>query len=370
MACVVKRRGKWTLDYRDQHGRRHWETTDGNRKDAELLLAKRLQEVSRGEYQPEREQRTFADLAGAYTESHIRVNVRQSTAKDYEGLLRRHLLPYFGSLKLQSLTVELVERFRGDHADRIGRRTTNKCLTLLSAMFRYAERHRLVPSNPVRHVAKLRDEATRNQEQIEGNILHPAEIQKLLAATDERWRPLLMTAVLTGLRQGELLGLQWGDIDWQARQIHVRRSFSAGRFYEPKTRYSRRRVDMPGVLVSELKRWKLACPPGDLDLVFPSGAGNPENPSNVINRGLNPALRRAGLRKIRFHDLRHCYASLLIHNNESPKRIQSLLGHSSIKVTFDIYGHLLTDGNDGVADRLADLALGSRTVAEADTESG
>jgi hypothetical protein len=80
MACVVKRRGKWVLDYRDQHGRRHWETTDGNKKDAELLLAKRLQEVSRGEYQPDREQRTFEELAGAYTETHIRVNVRASTA--------------------------------------------------------------------------------------------------------------------------------------------------------------------------------------------------------------------------------------------------------------------------------------------------
>jgi integrase len=123
-------------------------------------------------------------------------------------LLRRHLLPYFGSLRLRVVTVEMIERFRADHAERIGRRTTNKCLTLLSAMFRHAERHRWVSSNPVRHVAKLWDEATRTQEQIEGNVLQPAEIQKLLAAAGERWRPLIMTAVLTGLRQGELLGLR------------------------------------------------------------------------------------------------------------------------------------------------------------------
>jgi integrase len=121
---------------------------------------------------------------------------------------------------------------------------------------------------------------------------------------------------------------------------------------------------MPGALVSELKRWKIACPLGELDLVFPSGAGNPENHGNVLRRGFYPALRRAGLRQVRFHDLRHCYASLLIANNEHPKRIQALMGHSSIKVTFDIYGHLMRDINDGVAARLADLALGSKTVAE------
>jgi len=98
-------------------------------------------------------------------------------------------------------------------------------------------------------------------------------------------------------------------------------------------------------------------------LVFPNGAGNPENHGNLLRRGFHPALRRAGLRQIRFHDLRHCFASLLIHNGEEPKKIQRIMGHASITTTYNIYGHLLPDATDGIANRLSDLVFGSKTVA-------
>lgn len=133
----------------------------------------------------------------------------------------------------------------------------------------------------------------------------PFEIQAVLGTAEPRWRVIILTAVLTGLREGELLGLAWGDIDWSARQIYVRQQYTAGRFSELKTEASRRCVDLPAGLVAELRRWRLACPPGSHDLVFPNGAGNPENHANLLNRGFYPALRRAGLRKSRFHDLRH-----------------------------------------------------------------
>ncbi|MGH6634755.1 MAG: site-specific integrase [Gammaproteobacteria bacterium] len=193
--------------------------------------------------------------------------------------------------------------------------------------------------------------------------MSPPEINALLAASEGRWRIIILAAVLTGLREGELLGLSWGDIDWNTRQIYVRRTYSAGRFNTPKTASSRRKVDMPSQLVTELKRWKLECPPGERDLVFPSGAGNPENHSNLLRRGFYPALRRAGLRKIRFHDLRHTYASLLIANGENIKRIQESLGHSSCQITLDTYSHLLPGGGGGVAERLGALVFGSKTGA-------
>jgi integrase len=104
--------------------------------------------------------------------------------------------------------------------------------------------------------------------------------------------------------------------------------------------------------------------------VFPNLAGKAQNPNALVNRGLYPALRRAGLRKIRFHDLRHCYASLLIANGTYPKRIQALMGHSSIKVTMDVYGHLMPDEQDDTADRLAALALGSKTAATRTSDTG
>ena len=266
--------------------------------------------------------------------------------------------------KIREVTVEQIERFRSALVESgKGRRTINKSLTLLGAMFRYALRHRWVSYNPASLVHKLREEQGATQEGMDCNILTPTEINALLNAVDERYHTLLMAAVLTGLRQGELLGLQWGDVDWNTKHVYVRRSFTGGGFYEPKTKYSRRKVDIPATLLTELKKWKLRCPKGELELVFPNGDGKPEHPSNVLRRGFFPALRRAGLRKIRFHDLRHTYASLLIANKEEPKRIQTLMGHSSIKITFDVYGHLMPNVADGVADRLGNLVFSEEAIA-------
>jgi integrase len=364
VACVRKRRGKWVLDYRDQHGARHWETIDGTRKDAELLLAERLQEIGRGDFRAPDEQKTFDELVAAYRTGHIAVAIRDTTAEWYEAAIRNHLLPFFAGRKLREITVEQIERLRHSLVERgKGRRTINMCLTLLGSMFRYALRHRWVNYNPASLVTKLKEEQGAKQDMLDNNVLTPAEINALLKSCDDRYRPLLMTAVLTGLRQGELFGLEWGDVDWNAKQIHVRRSYTGGHFYEPKTKYSRRKVDFPDALVLELKKWKLRCPKGEHDLVFPTNEGTPEHPSNMLRRGFFPALRRAGLRKIRFHDLRHTYASLLIANKEEPKRIQSLLGHSSIKITFDVYGHLMPNAADGVADRLGNFVFSDEAVA-------
>jgi integrase len=324
----------------------------------------------------------------AFRAGHIKVAVRDSTAAWYEGAIKNHLLPHFSGRKIREINAEDVERFRANmvekmaarnlkmklaneakendgekKADESGVRTVNKCLTLLGSMFRYALKHRWVTYNPASLVKKLKESEGEKQDARDGNILTPSEINALLEAVDDRYRSLLTCAVLTGLRQGELLGLQWGDVDWISRQIYVRRSYSDGHFYDPKTKYSRRKVDMPNALVLELKKWKLRCPKGELDLVFPTSDGTPEHPSNMLRRGFFPALRRAGLRKIRFHDLRHTYASLLIANKEEPKRIQTLLGHSSIKITFDVYGHLMPNVADGVVDRLGDFVFSEDAVA-------
>jgi integrase len=365
MACIRKRRGHWCLDYRDQQGMRHWETTKGNRKEAERLLAERVREISRGTYRAPAERVSFEGLAQAFLKD-AEPNVRETTFKDYRGNLNRHLTPWFQGWNLLNIRRADVEDFRAHLCDGgIGPRTVNKCLTLLGALFRYAMRHEWIEANPAEGT-KLRASSRRSHDLVEANIFAPPEIQALLAATDPRWRVVILTAMLTGLREGELLGLAWGDIDWSARQIYVRQQYTGGRFSELKTKASRRRVDLPGELVAELRRWRLECPPGAHDLVFPNGAGNPENYANLLHRGFYPALRRAGLRKIRFHDLRHTYASLLIANGEHPKRIQALMGHSSINVTMDVYGHLMPGGGGEVADRLGALVFrpsGSRTVA-------
>lgn len=217
--------------------------------------------------------------------------------------------------------------------------------------------------NPVARIKrkKLVDNA-KQEDGKKQNILTPTEINALLAATDDRYKPLLMTAILTGLRQSELLGLKWGDIDFHGKQLYVQRSLSRGELAKTKTTSSCRTVPLSDVLIRELKKWKLRCPKhpeGKFDLVFPNRDGKPEHPDNLRRRVFYPSLRRAGLRRIRFHDLRHNFASLLIAQNVNVKVISVLMGHSSIKVTLDVYGHLLPNATEEVAERLGRFVFGS-----------
>jgi integrase len=122
-------------------------------------------------------------------------------------------------------------------------------------------------------------------------------------------------------------------------------------------------------VISQLKKWKLACPPNEHDLVFPNELGKPLNKNNLSRKVFSPALRRAGLRKIRFHDLRHTYASLLIAQGEHPKYIQVQMGHSSISVTMDTYGHLMNTVNQESAKRL-DLVVFEKNGDNLETLSG
>ncbi|MFH0812849.1 MAG: tyrosine-type recombinase/integrase [Pseudomonadota bacterium] len=367
MACVRKRRGKWVIDFYDQFGKRHWETLGTNKKEAEERLAKRLLQVGNETFRTESKTQTFGEIAERWFETVIRPNKRPTTVDYYQILKDRHLLPHFESIKVGRIDPLHIERFMKEKLSEgsLSKVTINKIVTALGSILSYAVRHRYIDYNPVASIEKFRKSG--EEQSGERRYLKPEEIRTLLEKAEPRYKALFLAAVLTGLRQGELLGLQWGDIDWTRKQIIVRRSLSKGKFYNPKTTTSRRSVDMPPELIAELKRWKLACPISDLDLVFPNELGKPENSSNMMKRGFIPTLRRAELPKITFHQLRHTYSSLLIKQGEHPKYIQSQMGHSSIKVTMDTYGHLMEDVNQEAAKRLGATIFGdngSKMVAE------
>lgn len=174
-----------------------------------------------------------------------------------------------------------------------------------------------------------------------------------------------VTAILTGMRLGELLGLQWDDVDWQAKKIRVRRALWRGKvrgkwqwiIQKPKSKAAIRDIDVSDELLRELRKYRLACPKSTHDLVFCTRDGEPLESRTLMRWHFFPALERAKLRRIRFHDLRHTYASLLISQKESPKYIQTQLGHSSIKTTFDIYGHLMEERNAEAASKLSAAVL-------------
>ena len=187
----------------------------------------------------------------------------------------------------------------------------------------------------------------------------------MLAMADGRWRPLLITAIFTGMRSSELRGLTWVDVDFEQKVIHVRqRADHWGEIGAPKSAAGDRKIPMSPMVANALKEWRLACPrarageegpEGRLWLVFPNGNGNVENHANIANRGFYALqiaagiVDQAGRAKYGMHALPHFFASWAIERGFSPKRVQTLLGHSSIQMTFDVYGHLFPSAADDQA---------------------
>jgi integrase len=168
----------------------------------------------------------------------------------------------------------------------------------------------------------------------------------------QRDKLIVLTMAIAGMREGEVFGLQWGDIQLKDSQIYVRQTFNHGRFYEPKSARSRRKIDVPEDLLHELKRWKLACPIGELDLVFPTSQGSPIDASNWLKNVWHPARRRAGIRHLTPHSLRHFSGSSLLDQGEGIGYVQDHLGHSSIQMTMDTYRHKIRKHNQDAAEEL------------------
>lgn len=178
--------------------------------------------------------------------------------------------------------------------------------------------------------------------------------------------PLLFTTIFTGMRKGEMLALTWDSINWITQKITVDKNYTHGRLGTPKTGKIRV-IDMSNELAKVLKEWRLACPHSELNLVFPISNGNYQSADNLAKRRFLPALNRAGIDKIRFHDLRHTYASLLLANGAPMKYVQHQLGHSSISMTMDLYTHLLPEVNDKCVNLLNNIvssAVESKGVIE------
>jgi integrase len=228
-----------------------------------------------------------------------------------------------------------------------------KILTSLKGILSEAQRRGLVAQNvaqPVKVSVRTRD---RRKLEAGRDIPSKDDIRAILDAAEGRWRPLLITAVFTGMRASELRGLRWSDVDFDQKVAHVRqRADYWGTMGSPKSEAGQRKIPLSPMVINALREWRLACPKGEADLVFPNGAGKVELHSNIAHRGLGELQRRIGMvdadgkHKYGMHSLRHFCASWLIEQGFAPKRIQDWLGHSSIVMTFDRYGHLFPNPKD------------------------
>jgi integrase len=261
---------------------------------------------------------------------------KRSTLQGYDSFLRIHLVPYFGERSLERIGPRDIEAFMCECRDR-GQsvKTTLNYVGLLHGIFDYALRRGWVASNPCKLVDKPRSE------EVDPDIhfLDQAELDALLAAVPDDYlglveRTMYRAAAMTGMRQGELLALRWLDVDWPARRIRIRRNFVRGEFGTPKSKRSSRSVPLADVLGGDLDRlYQTSAYQADEDLVFAHPhTGRPMDRSKLLKR-FKAALRAAGVREIRFHDLRHTFGTRMAAAGVPMRTLQEWMGHRDFKTT-------------------------------------
>lgn len=344
MACVVKRRGKWVVDFRDHDGRRRWETYE-TRKQADDALAARIGEVKAGVY------RAPADLPTFETVAHDWLNGKRdrapSTVEFLDGVLKRHVLPEFGARRIDTINSTAVERFRNQKRDTgMQAATVNTILQKLTAILAYAVRHGYIARNPAEHsvVERVRRARVADQaaEAVDPRSVVTAEQARQLIAAAEAGlhRTFVMMAILTGSRSGELLALPWAHVDLETRKLRISRSLSWDRsgektvpvFGPPKTDSSYRTLDLVPELVAALREWRMRSPfKADDDLVFTNQTGGALHLAH-LGKGLRHALDACPtLPRVTPHELRH-YADFRIMPSRFVDSLRRRASESSLAV--------------------------------------
>jgi integrase len=391
MATINKRRWTsggeektaWVVYYAGQDKKRHIKTFK-TKREAEAWKTQALYEVSQGTHTPPSTSVTVAEAGKRWLEQARIDGLERTTLLQYEQHLRLHIEPLLGTHKLTSLATDTITSFRNKLiTEGRSRAMAGKIIISLGAILDNAMSNRLVAQNVVRSQTSGQSRRHRKLErrhqqelQVGKDIPTIEEIRAILdaavalGATQEPWRALMVTVTFTGLRASELRGLQWSDVelDRTPALLHVRQR--ADRFADigsPKSSAGKRTVPLAPLVVNTLKEWKLACPKGELNLVFPNQEGGVKSLSNITDHGLGPLQQAAGLctsrraPRYRIHAFRHAAASLLIAEGRSPKWIQKFMGHSSIAITFDTYGHLFPSEKD---DQEAVLGMQMRVLGQ------
>jgi integrase len=257
---------------------------------------------------------------------------KPTTVRSYRSAIETHLIPVFGVRKIEDITTQDIERWRtglvpGRKQPTLTNKTKNNLLMLLHAIFRRATKVHNLPSNPVANVDRFR---VRSSGDIE--VFSPEEVWSLVrAAANEMDATIYLTAAFTGLRRGEILALRWRDVDFGASTIRVRASYSGGQLTTPKSGKVRAVPLAPDVAAAIARLGDRDLFTGEDDFVFANSRGMPINGDMVYAR-YRETLERAGLRRLRFHDLRHTFGTRMIAQADI-RRVQEWMGHADIQTT-------------------------------------
>jgi integrase len=364
----------WVVNYTDRAGKRRLKTFD-RKRDADAFHATVSVDLHRGIHIPDSQSILVAEAARIWLEACEATGLEPTTIAAYRQHVDLHIIPLLGGVKLSVLSAPMVRAFEDALTKTRSPAMVRKVRSSLGSILAEAQERGLVAQNVVRalrvrrHGRDARVDTRNGKLRIGVDIPSPDEMRTLIAHLDGRWRPLFVTAIFTGLRASELRGLKWTDVDLKRGQLHVRqRADRFNRMGRLKSAAGERTVPLPPLVINMLKEHRLICPQGELGLVFPNGRGRIENMSNIVRRGLHPTMIAAGVvdhngcaKYTGLHAFRHFYASWCINRRvdgglELPlKVVQARLGHASIQMTADRYGHLFPRGDDG-----AELAAAER----------
>ena len=307
---------------------------------------------------------TVGEYMEQWLQTSARESVRESTYESYRNQVRRYVVPAIGRVKLKRLSAMQIQGMYRAMLDRgLSPRTVQYTHAVLHRALRQAVRWGLVPRN----VSEDVDRPRIRPEEIRPLNRHQARhLLNTAGESGDRFEALYVLALHTGMRPGELLGLKWEDVNFDEGGLQLNRALAGKNLTSPKTKRSRRRIDLSTASIAALKahrkrqleeRMQKAGLWRDHGLVFPSTVGTPLFHRNVV-RAFKNLLKHAGLpQSTRLYDLRHTCATLLLGSNVHPKYVQELLGHASIALTLDTYSHVLK-GMDGGIGGAMDKALG------------
>ncbi len=387
MACVKKVKAGYRVDWRDKKGNRY-RRTFALKKDANDHLAAIKVEMKAGTYVAPKAVPTLREVAEQWFANKVGMKLRPATLSCYRINLNRHILAStLADLRLDQIGVNDIIELRNSLSTKATRvkgetlsaKTVNYIMRDVEAVFTYAMKARLAGWNPASCVDRLKqgsdehgeDGADRTDVAVtQDEVLSPTQCKQLIEAAPEGFaRAFLMTAVMTGARHDELLALKWADVDFDAGSIHFRRSLSwaklpgeptRAKFFDTKTgKKGNRKLPCHAELILTLKKWRLQCPKGDLDLVFPTKGGLPQHRTRTLEDVLRPAVAAAKIEgRYHMHTLRHSFCSALLAQGTPPTEVQKYRGHTRLSTLLDVYSHFIPSERTSSLETLASKVLG------------
>ena len=370
----LKHLERWNARRHANSRHRRWRTIDGTRKDAEAEYAKI---INKGRPTAADTKRKFEEYALQWLETYVKPNCKASTYWEYESVIRNHLIPEFGTTAMVKINRDMVEKMVAKKVEKgLSRSHVRNIVVPLREMFNNAIDKGLSVPNPAVRMGRVN---YRRGDSKKINPLTREEVVMLLRTVLEKMPDdyaVLLFAFRTGARAGEIVAVCPMDLDFNSRFVQIARNSSRGQITTPKNGQGRRvdmSVQLTNVLDDFVAKKKAAAltseqlkpeherrKPDDVinevmeQPLFTRKNGRPLDPNDLRRQIFYKALAAAGIRRVRFHDARHTFASLLLQQGESLTYVKDQLGHSSIQMTVDVYGHLIPGFNKQAVDKLDD----------------